>query len=121
LIVQWDPGRTQTSLGNALQTLGARESGTARLEEAVTAYRAALEERIRARVPLDWAASAGNQGVTLRVLAERRRDLAMAEQALAQIKVAFEACRDAHLAPDASYYDAQLPAARALVERLRKG
>jgi hypothetical protein len=34
-------------LGNALWTLGARESGTARLEEAVAAYRAALEERPR--------------------------------------------------------------------------
>ncbi len=31
-------------LGNALSTLGERESGTARLEEAVDAYRAALEE-----------------------------------------------------------------------------
>jgi hypothetical protein len=36
-------------------SLGARESGTARLEEAVAAYRAALEEWTRARVPLDWA------------------------------------------------------------------
>ena len=37
------------------RTLGERESGTARLEEAVAAYRAALEERTRERVPLDWA------------------------------------------------------------------
>ena len=35
---------TQNNLGNALAALGARESGTARLEEAVAAYRAALEE-----------------------------------------------------------------------------
>jgi hypothetical protein len=33
---------TQTGLGIALQVLGERESGTARLEEAVTAYEAAL-------------------------------------------------------------------------------
>ena len=46
---------TQNNLGNALSTLGERESGTARLEEAVAAYRAALEERTRERVPLDWA------------------------------------------------------------------
>ena len=46
---------TQQNLGNALRTLGERESGTARLEEAVAAYRAALEERTRARVPLEWA------------------------------------------------------------------
>ncbi len=38
-----------------LTTLGERESGTARLEEAVAAYRAALEEFTRERVPLDWA------------------------------------------------------------------
>jgi hypothetical protein len=49
---------TQMNLGNALQTLGERESGAARLEEAVAAYRAALEEWTRDRVPLDWASGA---------------------------------------------------------------
>jgi hypothetical protein len=44
------------------QSLGERESGTARLEEAVAAFRAALEERTRERVPLDWATSTGSQG-----------------------------------------------------------
>ncbi len=43
---------TQNNLGTALQALGARESGTARLEEAVAAYRAALLERTRDKVPL---------------------------------------------------------------------
>ena len=61
--VPLDWATTQNNLGNALRALGERESGTARLEEAVTAYRAALEERTRERVPLDWAASFGNQGV----------------------------------------------------------
>ena len=42
--VPLDWAATQMNLGNALQTLGGRESGTARLEEAVAAYRAALEE-----------------------------------------------------------------------------
>lgn len=37
--------RTQNDLGNALAKLGGRESGTARLEEAVAAYREALKER----------------------------------------------------------------------------
>jgi Tetratricopeptide repeat len=55
---------TQNNLGTALSTLGAREGGTARLEEAVAAYRAALEEWTRDRVPLDWAASTGNQGTS---------------------------------------------------------
>jgi tetratricopeptide (TPR) repeat protein len=115
-----DWATTQNNLGIALSRLGARESGTARLEEAVAAYRAALEERTRVRVPLDWATSTGNQGVTLRLLAERRGNLAMAEQALGQITAAFETLRHADLAPNAAYYEAQLPAARALVERLRK-
>jgi hypothetical protein len=38
--LQW--AGTQMSLGNALATLGAREAGTARLEEAVQAYEGAL-------------------------------------------------------------------------------
>jgi hypothetical protein len=40
-------------LGTALLRLGERESGTARLEDAVAAYRAALQEFTRGRVPLD--------------------------------------------------------------------
>jgi hypothetical protein len=40
--LQW--AMTQMNLGTALRTLGERESGTARLREAVAAYRAALEE-----------------------------------------------------------------------------
>jgi exonuclease VII small subunit len=34
---------TQNNLGGALRTLGERESGTARLEEAIAAYRAAIK------------------------------------------------------------------------------
>ncbi len=63
--VPLDWARTQTNLATALQTLGARESGTVRLEEAVAAYRAALEERTRARVPLDWARTQTNLGGAL--------------------------------------------------------
>ncbi len=47
-------GDTEQSRQRALDSRG-RESGTARLEEAVVAYRAALEEYSRERVPLDWA------------------------------------------------------------------
>jgi hypothetical protein len=35
---------TQNNLGNALSTLGGRETGTERLLETVEAYRAALQE-----------------------------------------------------------------------------
>jgi tetratricopeptide (TPR) repeat protein len=47
--LQW--AETQNNLGNALQRLGARERGTERLEEAVAAYRDALEELTRENAP----------------------------------------------------------------------
>ena len=47
------------------RALGERESGTARLEEAVAAFREALEECTRERVPLDWAMTQNNLGVAL--------------------------------------------------------
>jgi hypothetical protein len=41
------------------------------LTDAVTAYRAALEEYTRARVPLDWAATQNNLGNALHDLGTR--------------------------------------------------
>lgn len=73
----------------------------------------------RERVPLYWATSIGKEGSALMVLAERRREPPMAEQALAQITMAFETFRDA-LDARAAVYEAQIPLARNLVERLRK-
>ena len=70
-------------------------------------------------MPFDWAKSTGNQGVALRLLAERRGDLATAGQALAQITAAFETFLEEHHM-SATDYEAQVPIARALVERLRK-
>ena len=48
-------GAAQNDLGSALETLGERESGTGKLEEAVAAFRETLKEWTRERVPLDWA------------------------------------------------------------------
>ena len=78
------------NLGNALQTLGERESGTARLEQAVAAYRAALEELTRERVPLDWAMTQMNLGNALRTLGERESGTARLEQAVAAYRAALE-------------------------------
>ena len=61
----------QNNLGVALGVLGERESGTQRLEEAVAAFRAALEEYTRKRVPLDWAATQMNLGNALAELGAR--------------------------------------------------
>ena len=54
--------------------LGERESGTARLEEAVAAYRAALQERTRERVPFQWARTQENLANVFRSLATRTAD-----------------------------------------------
>jgi hypothetical protein len=112
---------TQHNLGNALSTLGGRESGTARLEQAVTAYRAALEVRTRERVPLNWATSSGNQGVALMNLADRSGDAAMAETALCQIETAWTVTRDGGHETNAAYYNARIPEARAVLARLSGG
>jgi hypothetical protein len=109
---------TQNDLGNALQALGEGESGTTKLEEAVVAYREALKERTRERVPLDWAISFGNEGDALMLVAERKKNAAMAEAALNQINMAFETLRDGGDGPNAAYYERQLPKARAVVARL---
>jgi tetratricopeptide (TPR) repeat protein len=66
---------TQQNLGNAFSTLGERESGQEEsirhLEAAVAAYRAALTERTRERVPLKWAMTQNNLGNALKMLGER--------------------------------------------------
>jgi hypothetical protein len=57
--------------GSALGTLGKRESGTARLEEAISAFREALKEFTRERGPLAWATTQNNLGAALRTLGLR--------------------------------------------------
>jgi len=54
------------------------------------------------------------------LIAERRSDAKVARQALEQIEAAFATMRDGGHVPFASYYEAQLPEARALVARLDK-
>ena len=54
---------SQNDLGNVLLALGQRESETARLQEATTAYLEALKEWTQERAPLDWATTQNNLGV----------------------------------------------------------
>jgi len=117
--VPLDWAKAQWGLGAALFRLGERESGTARLDEAVAAFRAALEERTRERVPLDWAASLGNQGVALMLIADRANDAARAETAVTQIETAYETCRDGGQQQWAAYFEARLPEAQAIRDRLK--
>jgi len=79
--VPLDWATTQNNLGNALSSLGERESGTARLEEAVSAYREALKERTRERVPLAWATTQNNLATALSSLGERESGVARLEEA----------------------------------------
>ena len=57
---------------------------------AVDAYRAALEERTRERVPLDWAMTQNNLGAVLATLAERESGTAHLEEAVAAYRAALE-------------------------------
>ena len=80
----------QVSLGNALYTLGERESGTAHLKQAVEAYRAALEVRTRERVPLRWATTQNNLGNALQALGERESGTARLKQAVEAFRAALK-------------------------------
>ena len=79
---------TQNNLGNALATLGERESGTERLQEAVEAYRAALLEYTRERVPLQWAMTQNNLGTALSTLGERESGTERLQQAVEAYRAA---------------------------------
>jgi tetratricopeptide (TPR) repeat protein len=87
--------RTQYNLGNALTTLGERESGTAHLEEAVAALDAALQELTRDRTPFDWAGAQNNLGNALLTLGARETGTTHLVEAVAAYRAALqESTRD---------------------------
>jgi tetratricopeptide (TPR) repeat protein len=69
---------------------GDQKGDNAALREAVAAYRAALEERTRERVPLDWAMTQNSLGNALSTLGERERDTATIEEAVGAYRAALE-------------------------------
>jgi tetratricopeptide (TPR) repeat protein len=83
-------GVARNNLGIALATLGKRESGMVRLEEAVAAYRAALEEWTLERVPLNWSGIQNNLGLVLFTLGEREGGTARLEEAVSAYRAALE-------------------------------
>ena len=80
----------RVTLGNALFALGERETGTERLEQAVDAYRAALQVYTRERTPLDWATIQIDFGNALTRLGEREGRTERLEQAVDAYRVALQ-------------------------------
>ena len=72
---------TQNNLGGALFNLNVW-GGKVPPEEAIAAFRAALEERTRQRVPLDWAATQHNLGIVLGTLGRLEEAIAAYRAAL---------------------------------------
>jgi tetratricopeptide (TPR) repeat protein len=83
-------GNALNDLGIALWLLGERESGTAKLDEAVAAYREALNERTRELVPLDWATTQNNLGSALARLGERESGTAKLDEAVTAFREALK-------------------------------
>ena len=73
-----DWASTQNNLGTALQVLGQREKDARLLKRSVEAYKSALQEWTRERVPVNWAATFNNLGTVLRLLGEHRQGSAYA-------------------------------------------
>ena len=89
----WDAdarGSTLVILADALQTLGDQSGQNAPLQEAVDAYRAALQELTRERVPLDWAVTQNNLGNALSRLGERESGTQRLEEAVDAYRAALQ-------------------------------
>jgi tetratricopeptide (TPR) repeat protein len=74
----------------ALRSTRSAGGRAARREEAVAAYRAALQERTRERVPLNWAATQNNLGAALHTLGGRESGPAWLEEAVAAYRAALQ-------------------------------
>ena len=82
--------RLQEVLGIVLLRLGELEGGTERLEEAVAAHRAALEEFTREQTPFQWAEIQNNLGRALWILGELEGDTERLEEAVKAHESALE-------------------------------
>jgi tetratricopeptide (TPR) repeat protein len=83
-------GSLWQALGLATYVLGDQKGQKAWLKEAIAAYRAALQEKTRDLVPLDWAATQNNLGVALATLGERESGTTLLEEAVAAYRRALE-------------------------------
>jgi len=77
-------------LANSLSTFGDQAGRNEPLEEAVAAYRQALKEITRERVPLQWAMTQNNLGTALWRLGERESGTERLEEAVAAYREALK-------------------------------
>ena len=70
--------------------LGERESGTARLDAAASAFRAAVQGGLREQDPLQWSMAQINLGVVLDTIGEREASTERLEQAVVAYRAALE-------------------------------
>jgi tetratricopeptide (TPR) repeat protein len=70
------------SQGDAMWTLGYRNKDTQMLKGAEQAYRSALQERTRERVPMDWAVTQSNLGNVLSALGQQQGDAGLLQQSV---------------------------------------
>jgi tetratricopeptide (TPR) repeat protein len=109
------------NLGNALWRLGEREASPERLEQAVAAYRAALEALTRERVPLDWAGTQMNLGNALASLGERERSADLLTEALAALRNARSVYVQAGMSQYSDYLTGRIGAIEAAITAMRSG
>jgi tetratricopeptide (TPR) repeat protein len=81
----------ENNLGNALSELGAQEADTKLLEQAVTAYHAAMEVWTPRDNPIDWATAENNLSDSLRLLGEQEHDSRRLEEAVTAARSALKA------------------------------
>jgi tetratricopeptide (TPR) repeat protein len=80
----------QRDLGNALRILGERELGTDRLEEAIAALGAALEEQNRDESSLGWAWTQTCLANAYRALGEREKNKGRLHEAMTTFHAALD-------------------------------
>ena len=89
----WNP-ETRAAMefvfGNALDTFGEQKGEAEPLNDAVTAYREALKEWTRERVPLYWAGTQNNLGNALETLGEREPGTTRLEEAVTAYREALK-------------------------------
>ena len=110
----------QIDLGNALFRLGVQDRGTVLLEQAVVAYRAALDELTRERVPLDWAMTQSNLGNALQTLGARESGTARLEEAVVAFRAALEELTRERVPLDWAYSEHALANALAALAKRQK-